>query len=109
MKPNQTKRNNKKKWLQHAHYDPIGYYATGLDWAEEPFTWNIRCHRRLQTNNERRQSFLTTDETDYGIRIRGRRQGRTLPNSWDDYVISEWYSRKSWKHNSKRKKQWKFE
>lgn len=62
--------------------------------------------RSFYTMNERRQNAAHVD--DYGIEVvRGRRRGRNLPDSWDDYKNSSWGSVKSWKHHSKRRHQYK--
>lgn len=65
-------------------------------------------HRRIKTNQERRINVghdnEYRDEFKFG---RSARKGHNLPSSWDDLSVSTWSSRKSWKTNSKRRKQWK--
>ena len=84
-------------------------------WASEPYTdvngdadFNQLSgyHRRLMTTQERRYAIAHADE--YGPEfIRGKRNAHGLPNAWDDYSNGIWDRRKSWKHHSKRRKQWK--
>lgn len=42
---------------------------------------------------------------EYGIRIRGRRSIRQLPEAWDDRCRSDIFNHKSWKRH--RRTQWK--
>ena len=107
---NQTKCDNKGKWLYHRYYRARSIWFRGPnEFEDEPWTWNLRCFRAISTTQERRYSCLMEDEKEYGIRVRGRRQGHSLPEAWDDYTSSACYAYKSWKHNSKRKTQWKYE
>lgn len=63
-------------------------------------------YRRIRTTAERRAN--TGCDADYGPGlVRRSRCWRNLPNSWDDYTCGAWSVRASWKHNSKRRKQWK--
>lgn len=45
-------------------------------------------------------------KNDYKVRIRGKRFG-ALIDCWDEQPSDVYDNRKSWKSNSKRKKQWK--
>lgn len=61
---------------------------------------------KIRTANERRILEGVKAEYDreyYGL-VRGKRS--LLPTAWDDKKISARYTYKSWKHNSKRRKQW---
>ncbi len=59
--------------------------------------------RTVNTKNEQTQNTAHVEE--YGQEIvRGRR--RNLVSSWDDISSGYWGCRRSWKHNSKRRKQW---
>lgn len=111
MKVNQTKRKNKVKWFYHSYYRSSGFYNFwGVTWIDsEAWTWNMPCFRAIKTYPERRAACLTEEEKEYGVRVRGRRQGHALPDAYDDICISAWSTQKSWKHNSKRRKQWKYE
>lgn len=42
----------------------------------------------------------------YGLKLRGRRSPRNLPDSWDDLHCEIYDVEKSWKHSTKRKKQY---
>lgn len=59
--------------------------------------------RRPKTTQEMRWAHAWDDEEDCPP-PRGRRQGHNLPNAWDDYYA---HGEKSWKKQSKRKRQWK--
>lgn len=62
--------------------------------------------RGVRTTNEIRQNAAHIAE--YGETfVRGKRRRYNIPTSWDDRPNSQWDTRKSWKHNSKRKHQWK--
>ena len=62
--------------------------------------------RHIKTTNERRQNAAHADE--YGPElVRGKRRGRNLPDAWEDISLNTWGQRKCWKHNSKRRKQYK--
>ena len=76
-------------------------------WCREAYYDNpIRgCYRQINTYNEVRANAAHADE--YGDEmIRGRRRGRNLPNAYDDPMCSAWDAEWSWKHHSKRRKQW---
>jgi hypothetical protein len=69
---------------------------------------NYICYyfRRVTTLNELKKTVGHFNE--YGDSItRGKRSPSNIPDSWDDYTINVWKQQKSWKHNSKRKRQWK--
>lgn len=69
--------------------------------------YSDRCsgnYRGIQTTNERRQNEAHTDEYGEWI-VRGRR--RVLPTCYDDHRVSIHEASRSWKHHSKRRKQWK--
>ena len=51
--------------------------------------------RHPRTHNEMR-SYDPETLAEYGIKIRGKRKPRNLPNAWDDYYRSDALS-KSWK------------
>lgn len=63
-----------------------------------------KYYRNPSTIQERRINESHIEE--YGEEfVRGRR--RILPSSWDDISVSLWKTEDSWKHHSKRRKQWK--
>lgn len=67
------------------------------------------CHKHFSNKQERSKTKMHLKEykeyETFGFRIRGKRNG-SLPDPWDDYPSFVWNTHKSWKHNSKRKKQW---
>jgi hypothetical protein len=77
------------------------------DWTRQGDFVIGGCHRSFSHHmSERRQNAAHCDE--YGPQIvRGRRRGRNLPDPWDDYPNTSWDTGKSWKHNSRRQRQWK--
>lgn len=97
--PNKIKRGY-YEWSRYWRAD----YNPKADWYEAPFKFG--WFRPVRTRNETRQN--AAHEQDIGPEIiRGRRRGRNLPSSWDDLPNSKQKSSKSWKHHSKRRKQWK--
>lgn len=73
-------------------------------WFEYPYKLNH--FRRIRTANEHRQNAACVQDIGPAF-VRGRRRGKTLPSSWDDLPNSSQFAVKSWKHHSKRRKQWK--
>lgn len=73
-------------------------------------TWvnNVRHQyfRPIHTRPEMRWNEAHCRDIDPEI-VRGRRRKRLLPDSYDDLPCSMWKTDRSWKHNSKRPKQWK--
>jgi hypothetical protein len=70
--------------------------------------WRIGgCYRNIASTNERRQTCGHVAEHGDNI-TRGRRRGTNLPNAWDDEARNtSWDTASSWKHNSRRRHQWK--
>jgi hypothetical protein len=72
-----------------------------------PFLRNY-CFKRFSTKQER-SLFLMHEleyEKEYGLKLRRRRSPKNLPNSWDDIHTSVRDTEKSWKHSTKRKRQY---
>jgi len=59
--------------------------------------------RTLRTFQERKWAHAWDDEED-APKVRAAREGKYLPDSWDDF---QRHAEKSWKYQSKRKHQWK--
>lgn len=79
-------------------------------WGLDPWVWwtndEMGYFRAPKTRNEQRQNVGHIDE--YGEdMVRGKRRGYNLPDSYSDRDISQRRSFRSWKTNSKRRKQWK--
>lgn len=60
--------------------------------------------KKIKTFQELKLNCGHVIEYGYAM-VRGRR--RKLPTAWDDIPCQVWKQKKSWKHNSKRRKQWK--
>ena len=69
----------------------------------EWWSWH---YRSVKTMNEIRQNHAHENEYGSGL-VRPARTGYSLPSDWDDLPNSRWHTHKSWKHNSKRRHQWK--
>ena len=70
-------------------------------WQYRKSAWG--GYRRLRTTQERKWAHAFDDE-EFAPKVRAVRQGKNLPDSWDDYRR---HAQKSWKWQSKRKNQWK--
>lgn len=67
-------------------------------------------YRPVKTTNERAQAdfcFYDEDCLEYGVLPRAKRNAVNIPSAYDDVDIAAWKYLASWKHNSKRRKQWK--
>lgn len=101
------KRKNKVKKRCHV-------YSTQPSWwsfmTSEPYFYDsteLNVYRSISNNMAERKDWYNA--LDYGYRPRPNRSPAMLPTSWDDKGCAMWFYRKSWKHNSKRRKQWKYE
>ncbi len=85
----------KSNWATAETVDNLG----NKDYDYSPYYSHSIRVKNEQTANEAHM-------TEYGEQfVRGRRA--ILPNAWDGKPSSFWGCRRSWKHNSKRRKQWK--
>ena len=70
-----------------------------------PYTGNFKgygCYyRNIKTTQERKYAC----DPEHKPYIRGKRNFRNLPESWDDIPVSRYSIKKSWKRTKKRK-QW---
>ena len=66
-------------------------------------TSNVSCFKKPKTTQERKYSFCDQCK-EYNIKVRKRRNFKNLPNTWDD--IYKYFPGKSWKHQTKKRKQW---
>lgn len=66
-----------------------------------------RIIKKFSVHQERSLTAMHKVEykKEYNLKIRGNRDG-SIPDPWDDYRSSAYDLGKSWKHNSKRKKQY---
>lgn len=81
-------------------------FGTGKVYTSYPRLKN-RIIKRFSVHQERSLTAMHKVEykKEYNLKIRGSRDG-SIPNPWDDYPSSVYELGKSWKHNSKRKKQY---
>lgn len=70
----------------------------------------MNMFRKPRTKHER-TAYLsyTEDELYYNVKYRRKRSIRMLPDDYDDICINAWDVQKSWKNNSKRRRQWNYE
>lgn len=74
-------------WGRHFGFEVGGYYRP------------VRSHSEMK--------YACAHAQEYGDEmVRAKRRYKNLPNSYDDYKSDVWDTQKSWKHNSKRRKQW---
>lgn len=75
-------------------------------WGSGEYTNRVRgYYRSFRTANELRQNEAHTNEYGRDI-VRPRRGARHLPRYWDDKSVAISRAEGSWKHHSKRRKQW---
>jgi hypothetical protein len=115
-------KNNKNKKLKHhfkngykikklwkADYNFINEEVVERFYEDEYFP-NIKNYyfRKIKTKQER--MFFEHHNLEYSkefnLKLRKRRSSKNLPNSWDEIHSGVFKTNKSWKHNSKRKKQY---
>lgn len=78
-----------------------GFGRWGHDFSR--VIWSYYRHPR--THGEKKQACAHADE--YGEQIvRAKRRYNNVPDAWDEYCSDVYRTEKSWKHNSKRRKQW---
>jgi hypothetical protein len=85
-----------------AYRESWNNYSQEVDYTNDSFGY----FRRISTTAERRANLGC--DADYGQGfVRGARSYRNIPNSWDDVNCGAYGLSACWKHNSKRRKQWK--
>lgn len=85
-----------------AYRESWSNYSQEVDYTNDSFGY----FRRISTTAEHRANAGC--DADYGQGfVRGARRGHNLPNSWDDVSCGAYGLKACWKHNSKRRKQWK--
>lgn len=90
----QYRKRNTKYWIDE-FWDERYYPSLRGDW-----------YRSFSTKQERSSAMLHEIEfKEFGIKVRPSRAAN-LVDSWDDIPCSARWSRKSWKHHSKRKHQY---
>lgn len=96
------------RWYHEDYVEPLVHLPKNNVNKMVPEVWSW-YFRGVRTTNEHRQNdaHINEYEEEYGELVRPSRRGYNLPTSWDDKPNSVWKTRKSWKHNSRRKCQWK--
>lgn len=100
--------NKRKNKLKEIFHEDGCYYSI---WFKEYWlsSKSMYCCRPIRTKQERTKYIQTEDEKYYKVKYRAKRSVRGLPSNWDDIWTGANDVKKSWKHNSKRKRQWKYE
>ena len=77
---------------------------------EIDYDLNGPWYRHVHTRNELRYNELHRKEyrNEFQV-VRGRRSRKNLPTTWSELSADLYDRRKSWKHNSKRRNQWKLD
>lgn len=89
----------KSDWAYRKYWNT---YSQEIDFTND----SLGYFRRISTTAEHRANAGC--DADYGQGfVRGARRGGNLPNSWDDVHCGAYGLSACWKHNSKRRKQWK--
>lgn len=98
-----TRKNRKKLKAAYRKYKYL-YYSYGL-YHYRYSNVSGNSFRKIKTFSEARETC--GHQSDYGENIiRAKRGYKTIPSSWDDVSSGLWKKQYSWKHNSKRRKQW---
>lgn len=67
-------------------------------------SWRFRCYYKTRMNVMPEKRALATAK-EWGVRVRGKRNKRLLPDPWDDVRRGDSWNAKSWK-KMKKKRQW---
>lgn len=108
-------RKNKTKKLYHEYelVEYLSFYGTRYSfYSVNLLLDDSGYHRSVRYFPERREQHQIHEDLNgelIQVKIRGRRKGKNLPDGWDDFQNSARNEKKSWKRNSKRKHQWKWE
>lgn len=86
----------------YVHYEYVSSYDGEVGYSVKALGYT----RAIRTTAERRANAGCDADYGKGL-VRGRRSFRQLPNRWDDPRIAAYDVMASWKHHSKRRKQWK--
>lgn len=94
-----------KSQYRHSLTKVMIFRTTTTVWEIYPSV-RSRYHKHFSTKQEKSYYFLHKIESrGYPIKLRAAR-GRILADPWDDYPSFVYRFAKSWKHNSKRHKQY---
>lgn len=75
-------------------------------WRGLVFTSVLPLYRHVRTQNERRQTHHHNNEWGGEFHNLCRPSRKKLPTYYDDTLVAQKHAEKSWKHHSKRRKQW---
>lgn len=71
---------------------------------------NLRagCHKKFSVIQEKSLFLMHEYEyaKEYGLKMRRKRSTKGLPDPWDDLPSFVWDLQKSWKHSTKRRRQY---
>ena len=93
------------RWYDYGWTEPLIHLPKNNKNKLKSETWSW-FYRGVRTSNEIRQNNAHVNEHGQNM-VRAKRRGFNIPSSWDDKPNSRWDTRKNWKHNSKRRHQWK--
>lgn len=108
----QNKAEKKKKQYRNKYSERVSYFFGEIFEFEDGYHYypNARnyVHRRISTKQECSLYQIHEIEyaREYNLRLRAKRSPRNLPTSWDDLYCEMYDVEKSWKHSTKRKKQY---
>lgn len=105
---NLIKRKKSAAKIKHSYRTvPYMQWRHGLDKPYICYTFpELSYFRKPSTMKEMRKACADIEEYGQNI-VRAKRNHKNLPNSYDDIYCNIHDTKKSWKHNSKRRKQWK--
>lgn len=111
IKINKRYRNKKIKEQFRNSYIETASYSIGMNNMNEYEVFpNLisGCHKHFSTKQEKSLYEMHQYEyfKEYNLKLRGKRSKRNLADPWDDYPSFVYDSLKSWKHSTKRKKQY---
>ncbi|WP_298373011.1 hypothetical protein [Azospirillum sp.] len=108
MNRDRRKTSHRRDFVSYPHMLMINGEWALRNFVCEHYDWTAWA-QAVQTKNERSQACLLTvdDEArEHGVSPRAKRNHANIPSNWDDKSVAAWDTRKSWKHYSKRQKQW---
>ena len=92
----------KQAYQTKEYHRPESFYYPSYSGYTKVIRWTP-----VRTRNEVRQNdAIMEDYPEFNL-VRGRRRERALPCSWDSRRWTGVGEQRSWKHNSKRERQWK--
>lgn len=106
----------KEQYRNASEQESIPHYGwfKGLGVEMKPSVYtdfpNLRagCHKKFSLKQEKSLFAMHEYEyaKEYNLKLRRKRSTKGLPDPWDDYPSYVWDLQKSWKHSTKRKRQY---